>query len=197
MFVRAIEGRVGDAEALRRLLTRWDAEVRPIVTGFLGATAGVSDDGAGAIFLRFADEASADATARGPEHESWWRDILDVFAEPTVHESSDIELLLAGGSDDAAFVQVVRTATPNRVKVDALMTPDRIQEVQRTRPDLIGSMRVWLPDGSFIEAAYFTNESAAREAESSDEYADAEAPFFQAYGPMTFVDLRSPIFRSA
>ena len=91
---------------------------------------------------------------------------------------------------------MIRAATPDRAKVDALITPERIVEVQSSRPDLIGSMRVWLVRGAFIEAAYFTSESAAREAERSDDFADAEAPFFEAYGPMTFANLRAPIFLS-
>jgi hypothetical protein len=55
---------------------------------------------------------------------------------------------------------------------------------------------VWLADGSFIEAAYFTSESAAREAEQSADFAEVEDPFFAAYGPMTFVNLRAPIYSS-
>ena len=197
MFVQVVEGRVTDGAALRRLVERWDAEVKPGVTGFLGATAGVADDGTAFAFVRFADEASAVANARRPEQAAWWEEMLQLYGEPpTFHESSDIALLLVGGSDDSGFVQVVRAATPNRSKVDALMTPERIAEVRRSRPDLIGSMRVWLADGSFIEAAYFTSESDARVAEQSDDYEEVESPFVEAYGPMTFADLRAPILLS-
>jgi hypothetical protein len=113
---------------------------------------------------------------------------------PTIDESADVQLLLGGGSDDAGFVQVVRAAAPDRSGIETLMTAERIAEVQRTRPDLIGSIRLWLADGSFVEAAYFTGESAARTAEQSADFEAAESPFADAYGPMTFVDLPGPIF---
>jgi hypothetical protein len=197
MFVQVIEGRVADEAALRRLVQRWDAEVKPGATGFLGATAGVSADGTGIAFVRFVDAAASGWNQGRPEHAAWWSDLMAVFEEPpAVDESPDIQLLLAAGSDDAGFVQVVRASAPNREQIDALMTPARIAEVQRTRPDLIGSIRVWLADGSFVEAAYFTSESAARHAEQSDDFGDAEAPFADAYGPMRFVDLPRPIFLS-
>jgi hypothetical protein len=197
VFVRVIEGRLSDGAPLRRLLQRWDAELKPGATGFLGATAGASPGSGAIVFVRFVDEAAAVWDREHPEHAAWWQELMEVFDEPpAVHESTDIQLLLAGGSDDAGFVQIIRASAPDRAKVDALMTPERIAEMRRTRPDLIGSIRVWLADGSFIEAAYFTSESAARHAEQSDEYEDAEAPFVEAYGPMTFVDLPAPILLS-
>jgi len=197
VFVQVIEGKVTDEAGLRRLLQRWDAEVMPDTTGFLGATAGVAADGTAILFVRFVDEPAAVWNRERPDHGAWWRELTEAFdGAPTAHESSDVALLLAGGSDDAGFVQVVRASTPDRAKIDALMTPERIAEMRRTRPDLIGSIRVWLADGSFVEAAYFTSESAARDAEGSDDYDDAEAPFTEAYGPMTFLDLPAPIFLS-
>jgi hypothetical protein len=197
VFVQVIEGRSTDEAALRRLVEQWDAEVKPGATGFLGATAGVSADGIVVVFVRFVDEAAAVANRGRPEQMAWWHDMLEVFEEPPAsYESSDVTLLLAGGSDEAGFVQVIRATKPDRAKIDALMTPERIAEVQRSRSDLIGSIRVWLADGSFIEAAYFTSESAARDAERSGDYENVEAPFVDAYGPMTFVDLPAPSFQS-
>jgi hypothetical protein len=197
LFVQVIEGGTADEAAFRRLMERWNAEVKRAAAGFLGATAGVSADGTAVAFVRFVDEAAAVANRQRAEQAGWSQDLLEVFEEPpTVDESSDVALLLAGGSDDAGFVQVVRAATPDRARVDALMTPERIKDVQRSRPDLIGSIRVWLADGSFVEAAYFTSESAARDAEQSDDYEDVEAAFVEAYGPMTFVDLPAPILLS-
>src|SRR5262249_25079414 len=122
---------VTDEPSLRRLVQRWGAEVKPGAEGVLGATAGGSADGAALVFVRFADEASAEANRRRSEQAAWWQDMLETFeASPAVHESSDTALLLAGGSDDAGFVQVVRAPTPDRAKIDALMTPERIAEVE-------------------------------------------------------------------
>ena len=197
MFVQVIEGRTTDEAALRRLVERWDSDVKPGATGFLGTTAGVSADGTAIAFVRFVDEAAAGWNQRRPEHAAWWQELTEVLDEPPiVAESADVAVLLAGGSDDAGFVQIIRAPSPDRTQIDALMTAERIAAMQRSRPDLIGSIRVWLEDGSFIEAAYFTSESAARDAEQSDDYEDAEALFAAAYGPMTFVDLPAPMFLS-
>jgi hypothetical protein len=197
VFAQVIEGRSTDEAGLRQLVDYWDTEVKPGAFGFLGTTAGVSTDGTAVVFMRFVDEAAVVANNARPEQVAWWQEMTDVFEHPpTLHESGDIALLLADGSDDADFVQVIRAATPDRAKIDELMTTERIAAVQQSRPDLIGSIRVWLADGSFIEAAYFTSESAARDAEQSDDYEDAEAPFAEAYGPITFVDLPEPLFQS-
>ena len=45
MFVQIIEGRTSDAAGLMRMGERWEAELRPGATGFLGATIGVTADG--------------------------------------------------------------------------------------------------------------------------------------------------------
>jgi hypothetical protein len=58
MFVQIIEGRVADRDGLRSQMDRWMAELRPGAEGFLGTTAGVTDDGRAVCFARFA---SADA----------------------------------------------------------------------------------------------------------------------------------------
>ena len=197
MFVQVIEGRTDDAASFRTMMGRWDIDVKPSAAGFLGATAGAATDGTAFVFMRFTDEAAAVENQRRPAHSAWWTNLLDVLVEPpVVHESADVALLLDGGSDDAEFVQVVKAASPDRARIDRLMTAERIAAVQQSRPDLIGSIRVWLDDGSFVEAAYFTTESAARDAEESDEYERAEEEFAAAYGPMTFVDLAALVLLS-
>ena len=42
MFVQVIEGRVSDRDGLRRQMDKWESELRPGATGFLGSTAGVT-----------------------------------------------------------------------------------------------------------------------------------------------------------
>jgi hypothetical protein len=179
-------------------MERWDRDVKPGATGFLGTTAGVASDGTAIAFVRFVDEAAARWNEGRPEQVAWWHELAEVLdGPPMVTESADVALLLAGGSDDAGFVQIARAARPDRDQIDALMTPDRIAAVQRRRPDLIGSIRAWLDDGSFLEAAYFKAEPAARDAEHSDDDQNAEALFAAACGPVTFVDLPAPILVSA
>ena len=45
MFVQVIEGQVADRDGLRRQMDAWEKDLRPGATGFLGSTAGVTDDG--------------------------------------------------------------------------------------------------------------------------------------------------------
>ena len=72
MFVQVIEGRVADRDALRRQMDRWMSELRPGATGFLGSTAGVTDDGYAIAFARFESAAAAEANSERPEQGRWW-----------------------------------------------------------------------------------------------------------------------------
>ena len=64
MFVQVIEGKVSDRAALRRQLDRWNDELRPGATGFLGSTSGVTDDGVGFTIARFESAAAATANSK-------------------------------------------------------------------------------------------------------------------------------------
>ena len=72
-------------------------------------------------------------------------------------------------------------------------TPQMVEELHRVRPDLIGSLRVWLDGGAFVEAAYFTSEADARKGESSAEFSGPQEEYMALYGDMTFTDLRDPL----
>ena len=138
MFVQVIEGRVADAERLRQQLDRWNQELRPGAVGFLGTTGGVSDDGRGVFLARFDSAAEAKANSDRPEQGQWWADTASCFdGEVTFTDSEDVEMYLAGGSDDAGFVQVMKSSGVDRDKVHDM---DRqFEEVAaQWRPDLIG-----------------------------------------------------------
>jgi hypothetical protein len=193
MFVQVIKGRTNDAEGLRRHGDRWAAELRPGAAGYLGGTAGIADDGTFVALARFEDEAAAKTNSDRPEQTAWWDELLAlVDGEPTVRESSDVQMLFGGGSNDAGFVQVMEGTAADRAKAEALETPEMLEQLRTARPDLIGSLRVWFPDGAFVEAAYFTSEEAARAGESSTDFSGAQEDFNEAFGEMTFIDLRDP-----
>ena len=63
MFVQIINGRVKDADEVRRHDERWRKEVMPGAKGFLGSTVGVTDDNQFLAFVRFSDEAAARANS--------------------------------------------------------------------------------------------------------------------------------------
>jgi hypothetical protein len=195
MFVQVIEGKVGDAERLRRQMDRWDQELRPGAVGFLGATGGVSDDGRGVLLARFDSVSAAKANSDRPEQGQWWAETASCFdGEVTFTDSEDVEMFLSGGSDDAGFVQVMKSSGVDR---DKLHEMDRqFEEVAaQWRPDLIGSTRVWTGADRCIDVAYFTSETAAREGEQKGpppEFAGEPAEFEAMMANTEFLDLRQP-----
>jgi hypothetical protein len=195
MFVQVIEGRVADAERLRRQLDRWNEELRPGAVGFIGTTGGVSDDGRGVFLARFDSAAEAKANSDRPEQRQWWADTASCFdGEVAFTDSEDVEMYLAGGSDDAGFVQVMKSSGVDRDKVH---TMDREFEkvAAQWRPDLIGGTRVWTGPDRCIDVAYFINETAAREGETKappPELADQSAEFEAMMANTEFLDLRQP-----
>jgi hypothetical protein len=195
MFVQVIEGKVADAERLRQQMDRWTQELRPGAAGFLGTTGGVTDDGRGVFLARFDSAAEAKANSDRPEQGQWWAATASCFdGEVTFTDSEDVELFLAGGSNDAGFVQVMKSSGVDRDKVHEM---DRqFEEVAaQWRPDLIGSTRVWTGPHRCIDVAYFTSEAAAREGEQKappPELAGQSAEFEAMMANTEFLDLRQP-----
>ncbi len=194
VFVQVIEGRVADREALRRQMDRWMTELRPGATGFLGSTGGVTDDGYGIVFGRFESSAAAKANSDRPEQGRWWSETEKCFGGAvTFTDSEDVETLLAGGSNDAGFVQVMKGSADR----DQLHALDRGFEPHAAsfRPDLIGGLRVWTGPTTYIEAGYFTSEAEAREGEKKEapaEFADQMGEFEAMMANVEFLDLRDP-----
>jgi hypothetical protein len=193
MFVQVIKGHTSDAAGLQRQGQRWIDEVRPGAVGYLGGTSGIADDGTFVALARFQDEHSARANSERSEQHSWWEETVRLFdAEPTFRESSDVTTLFGGGSDNAGFVQVMEGIVTDRAKAEAFETPEMLDQLHAARPDLLGGVRVWFPDNSFVEAAYFTSEDDARKGEASSDFAGPQQEYTELFGDVTFVDLRVP-----
>ena len=167
MFVQAIEGRVADGDGLRRQLERWMSELRPGAQGFLGSTAGVTDGGDAVAFARFETSSDAEANSERPEQGQWWAETEKCFeGEVRFTDSDDVDIFLAGGSSDAGFVQVMKGKEMDRDRVRALDVQFEAHAAS-FRPDVLGGFRMWTGPDSYIEVVYFTNESDARQGESS------------------------------
>src|SRR5688572_5505086 len=164
MFVQVIEGRVADAEGLRRQMDRWKDEVRSGATGYLGSTGGITDDGRAILFARFESADAAKANSDRPEQSAWWAETERCFdGAPTFADSSDVDTFLAGGSDEAGFVQVMRGQADRK----RLAELDREMEAHSAdwRPDVIGGLRIWTAPSDYTEVVYFTSEADARAGE--------------------------------
>jgi hypothetical protein len=193
MYVQVIEGKVKDADLMNRQLERWRKEIKPGAKGYLGSTGGITADGRHIAVVRFESEAAARANSERAEQGAWFNEMEKAFdGPPSFTESSDTELLFDGGSNDAGFVQVMK----GKVKDPAAFRKwgkDHEGDLKKLRPDLIGGVDVWQPDGSFISVAYFTSEAEARK----NEKAMGDDPMMGEYmshmaGDPEFIDITDP-----
>ena len=197
MFVQVIEGRTSNPAAIIEHGDRWQRELRPGAIGYLGVTAGVAADGRTVAIVRFEDEASARANSERPEQSAWFEGMAKLYdGEPTFTESSDVTEWMGGGSNDAGFVQVMKSIGVDRSqveKMDAAFEPFADQ-----RPDLLGGLRIWTGPDSCIDVAYFTSEEEARKGEQADvpdEMKKLMGDFEQALGKTEYLDLTDPQLR--
>jgi hypothetical protein len=194
MFVQIIEGRTNDAEGLARRGETWQTEVGAGAVGYLGVTAGATADGRAITIARFESEEAARANSARPEQSTWWAETEKYYDGPvTFTESSDTSELLGGGSNDAGFVQIMKVSGIDRAQVERL--DESLERFASFRPDLLGGLRVWTGADSYVEAAYFTSEAAARAGEQKEPPAELAAmlsEFQQVLATTEFLDLSNP-----
>lgn len=195
MFVQVIEGHVADRERLRIQGQRWQEGLMSGAQGFLGSSAGVSDDGAYVAAVRFSSEEAARANSQRREQDAWWRETATCFdGGVSFRNSSDVEVLGGGGSDAAGFVQVLqgRATDPQRLKG---LAQQIMPELKENRPDILGSVRMWHDNGEFTQFAYFTSEAEARVGEAKELPTLLRQRREEAFGlleDLRFLDLREP-----
>jgi hypothetical protein len=193
VFVQVIKGKVRDREAARRVMERWDAELRPGARGFLGATIGIADDGTLVNVARFDSREAAMANSERPEQGSWWAEYEKCFdATPTFRESEDVTIYENGDLDSAGFVQAMEGHLTDVERAKAMMR-DAEAMLRSERPDLLGDVQIIYDDGSCTDLAYFESEAAARAGESKQPSAQAEqsmAEMSEIWIVDDYVDLR-------
>ena len=196
MFVQIIEGTTSNPDALTAAGDAWQEQVRPKAIGDLGVTAGVGAGGKAFTIVRFKDEASARANSELPEQSAWFEKHLATAydAPPTFTESSDTDEFMGGGSNDAGFVQVMKSKGVDRAKIESL---DKVfEKFAGQRPDILGGLRAWTGADSCVDVMYFTSEADARkgeQAEMPDELKEAMASFGEM--DVEFLDLPDPQLR--
>jgi hypothetical protein len=163
MFIQVIQGQVSDREELRDAFDLWLREVAPGAEGWLGTTAGVTDQGDLITLARFESAEAAQRNSHRPEQHQWWMDTSKLLIGGAVfHDCHDTEVLGAGGSDDAGFVQVMRGRTRDMVRMREL-NRQLWMGMADIRPDILGGILAPHDDGTtFTEAVYFTSEAEAR-----------------------------------
>src|ERR671915_430859 len=117
MFVQVIQGQVTDAEQAHAAMDGWMEELAPGATGWLGTTAGVTEDGRFIALARFESEEAARRNSDRPEQDRWWRETAKLFSgEATFRDSRHVAVDVTGDPDAAGFVQVMqgRGSDPER-----------------------------------------------------------------------------------
>ena len=200
MFVQIINGRVGDAGAMKAAGDRWNADLRPGAAGWLGTTGGVTADGECVVLARFESAEAAQANSDRAEQGRWWAEAEKCFTgEVSFGNFDNVALIRGGGSDQAGFVQVMlgKTANPARERE---LTGEFESTSGDFRPDLLGGVVGINDDGSFVQAFYFTSEAEARAGEKQempDELRDGFTESQASTIEIRFLDLNEPWLYSA
>ena len=162
MFVQVIQGQVSDAERMHAALDQWVRDLAPGADGWLGATAGVTDDGTFIEVVRFESEEAARRNSNRPEQDQWWAETARLFSgKPTFRDSTDVIVDTPGNPEQAGFVQIMegRGTDPDRARELMSQDSDKWAEF---RPDILGSVGAQHEGGAYTMAMYFTSESEAR-----------------------------------
>jgi hypothetical protein len=200
VFVQVIQGQVSDAEQARAALDRWVQELAPGATGWLGSTAGVTDDGRFIALARFESEEAARRNSDRPEQDRWWTETSKLFSgQATFKDSRDVVVDVNGEPDEAGFVQIMQGRGSDPARARELMGQDA-SEWAAFRPDIIGSVAVEHDGGAYTMALYFTSEAAAREGERKEPPPELKAQMEEmealSVGVPEFFDLKQPWLHS-
>ena len=195
MFVQIIQAKAGDPGGIRKEMDRWMEELSPGAVGSLGATAGISADGEFWSVVRFESEEAARKNSDRPEQGEWWNEFQKYLdGEATFYESTEIDTIRDGGSDDAGFVQIMKGRAKD---LDKMRTEMRAMEADmpNRRPDVIGGISAKIGDNEFISTMYFTSEAEARKGEQAMEAAPADQGgpnWDELIEEMSFIDIKEP-----
>ena len=196
MFMQVIKGRVADPARVKAALDRWAEELAPGAEGWLGTTAGVTEDGRFIAAARFESEDAARRNSDRPEQDRWWSETSRLFdGEPSFSDSSEVDVDTNGDPATATFVQVMqgRTSDPERARQ---MMADDSTDWSAFRPDMLGSVAAGHDGGAYTMVMWFTSEAEAREGERKEPPPELKAQMEEmgslSVGEPEFFDLKDP-----
>ena len=196
MFVQVIKGRVADPARVKAALDRWAEELAPGAEGWLGTTAGVTEDGRFVAAARFESEAAARRNSDRPEQDRWWSETSRLFdGEPTFRDSSQVDVDTNGDPATATFVQVMQGRTSDPERARRMMAEDST-DWSAFRPDMLGSVAAGHDGGAYTMVMWFTSEAEAREGERKEPPPELKAQMEEmgslSVGEPEFFDLKDP-----
>ena len=200
MFVQVIQGRTSQPEAIAEAFDRWKADLSSGATGWLGSTAGVTDDGRLIAVARFESEEAAMANSTRPEQDAWWSETSKLLdGDATFRNSTEVDVDLQGDPDQAGFVQVMQGRGSDPERARELMSQDSDKWAE-FRPDVLGSLAIAHDQGAYTMLLYFTSEAEAREGERKEPPPELRAQMEEmdklTIGETEFFDLRRPLLAS-
>jgi hypothetical protein len=163
MFIQVIQGRATNPPGIRRDLGRWQRLLAADADGWLGSTAGITDDGWSITVVRFASEAQARRNSDRPEQREWWRDASQHLARVAVHDAPKVHIHRDGRAEEAGFVQVIQGHSDHLERM-ASLARDQDEVLAREAPHILGMTVAEHADrpGDFTQIVYFTSEQDAR-----------------------------------
>ena len=168
MFVQVFQGKVSDGSAVLDLMDEWVRELAPGADGWLGSTAGVTEDGTLVALARFESEEAARRNSDRPEQGAWWERMAALFtSEPEFRDSTSVDAETYGDPGEDGFVQVMQGRSSDPARSRELMAADPT-DWQSFRPDILGTLMADHPDGAWSMAIYFRSEAEAREGEQKE-----------------------------
>lgn len=196
MFVQVIRGDVTDPLQLRAALDLWSEQLAAGAAGWLGSTAGVTDDGRFVALVRFESDDAARRNSDRPDQHQWWMETSKLFSgDVTFQDSSDVTADVIADPNTAGFVQVMRGRGTDPERARELMAQDP-EEWAAFRPDVVGSVAVGHEGGAYTMAMYFTSEADARQGEQKEPPPALKAQMEEmgklSIGEPEFLDLRQP-----
>jgi hypothetical protein len=195
MFIQVIQGHVTDRTGVYDAFESWVRQLAPGAEGWLGTTAGVTDDDELIALVRFESEDAAQRNSHRPEQHQWWMDTSKLFAgDATFHDSTEIDTMLEGGSDEAGFVQVIQGRTSDPARLRELNRRSE-EPLRQHRPDIIGGTIALHDTDRVTEAVYFTSEPEAREGERKAMPPEVEAVYREEQEQLRdqrYLDLNEP-----
>ena len=196
MFMQVIKGRVADPARVKAALDRWAEELAPGAEGWLGTTAGVTEDGRFIAAARFESEDAARRNSDRPEQDRWWSETSRLFdGEPSFSDSSEVDVDTNGDPATATFVQVMQGRTSDPERARRMMAEDST-DWSSFRPDMLGSVAAGHDGGAYTMVMWFTSEAEAREGERKEPPPELKAQMDEmgtlSVGEPEFFDLKDP-----
>ena len=196
MFIQVMQGRATNPLGIRDELNRWQRQLATDADGWLGATAGVTEDGWSVVVMYFDSERQARRSRDRPEHRAWWQQASQHLGEVAFHDAPQVRSFVDGRSDLAGYVQVIQGHIDDLEHM-ASLGGDQEEVLAREAPHILGVTVAEHADrpGDFTQILYFTSEQDARRFEG-EPLADAdESVQEERRGLMTNLrsfDLRDP-----